>query len=158
MRIWGSLERRVILRLVGRVYHPNHRGRVYHHNHRLGRVYHHIHRRGKVYRHNHRAHYRHHWGRVRYRHDCQPWRTLIFDNNALQLFRLSSHLLSRLNNRLDSSSEKDMDNDPNYQGTGCIINLNVDRLRDMVVRVSTVIRGRDSIRRRRRSRVRIIRE
>ena len=121
MRIWGGfLEWRVILRLVGRVYHHNHRGRAYHHNHRLGRVYHGIHRRGRVYHHNHRVHYRHHWGRVRYKHNYRPLPTLIADNHrrlvthSLQAFRLSGHLLSRLNNTNNSSSKKDTDNDPSY--------------------------------------------
>ena len=121
MRIWGdSLERRVILRLVGRVYHHNHHGRVYHHSHRMGRVYHRIHRQGRVYHHNHRVHYRHHWGRVYYNHNYRPLPTLIADNrrrlvpHSLQVFRLSGHLLSRLNNPNNSSSKKDTDNDPNY--------------------------------------------
>ena len=97
-------------------------------------------------------------GRVCYNHDYRLWPTLIADNHhllvphSLQAFRLSSH---RLNNPNNSSSKQDTDNDPIYQGT-TIISLSVNRLRDMVVRVSMVIQKQDSIHRRRRSRVRIM--
>ena len=60
-----------------------------------------------------------------YNHDWRPWPALISDDNALQLFRPSSHLLSCLNNRGNGSSKKDTDNGPNYQETGSIISRGV---------------------------------
>ena len=96
-----------------------------------------------MYHHNHRVHYCR--VRVCYNHDWRPWPTLISDDNALQLFRLYSYL-SCINNPGNSSSNKDSDNDPNYQGTGSIIgrspiSSSLEQVRDMVsVRISMVIR------------------
>ena len=61
---------------------------------------------------------------------------MISDDNALQLFRLYSHL-SCINNPGNSSTNKDSDNDPNYQGTGSIISRSpisssLEQVRDMV--------------------------